>query len=300
MDKQLMSDCVLCPRQCHANRLKGHTGRCGMTGELVVARAALHYWEEPCISGEAGSGTVFFAGCGLGCVYCQNADISKGLAGKNISIERLAQIFTELEAKSAQNINLVTPTHYVPQIIEAIEMARRMGMELPIVYNSSGYERIETLRLLDGIVDIYLPDMKYMDRHIAGMYSDCRDYFTYASKAVEEMVRQTGQLMLDPSGIMRKGVIVRHLALPGHAEDSKNIIRYLHETYEDRIYISIMNQYTPMPQSAEYPGLNRKLTIEEYDELVDYAIGLGVEKGFIQEGDTASESFIPEFENEGV
>ncbi len=301
---ELLRDCTLCPRNCHIDRASGRKGYCKVTADLVVARAALHMWEEPSISGEEGSGTVFFSGCAMGCIYCQNHNIAGGLAGKVITIERLSEIFLELQMKKANNINLVTPSHYVPQIMEAIRLARRNGLTLPIVYNSSGYEKVETLRMLEGYIDIYLPDLKYMDQLPAKRYSDCPDYFEYASKAIMEMVRQVGEPVFETKDaenpLMKKGVIVRHLTLPGYLEDSKNIIKYLYDTYGDTIYISIMNQYTPMEQVQKDPIINRRITDAEYEELVDYAIEIGVENGFIQEGDTASESFIPEFNGEGV
>lgn len=300
MNRKLLTDCTLCPRECHVDRIDGKKGYCRETEELVVARAALHFWEEPCISGEEGSGTVFFSGCAMGCVYCQNYNIAHGIAGKKITNERLSDIFLELWQKGSNNINLVTPSHYVPQIIEAVERARKKGLPLPIVYNCSGYEKTETLQLLEGYVDIYLPDLKYMDPEPAIKYSNCGDYFQYAAEAIKEMVRQVGIPEFDERGIMRKGVIVRHLTLPGYLQDSKNIIKYLYDTFGDNIYISIMNQYTPLPAIEQYPELNRRITKEEYEELVDYAIDLGVENGFIQEGETASESFIPEFNEEGV
>lgn len=294
------SDCTLCPRNCHSNRLNGQKGYCKVTDEIMVARAALHMWEEPCISGENGSGTVFFSGCAMGCVYCQNREIAKGVVGKVITIERLSEIFLELQSKNANNINLVTPSHYVPQIIEAIIVARSKGLHIPIVYNSSGYEKVETLKMLEGYVDIYLPDFKYLSQEIGKKYSNCEDYFEYASEAIKEMVRQVGEPEFKEDGIMTKGVIVRHLTLPGYLKDSKNIITYLYETYKDSIFISIMNQYTPLSHVEKYPEINRKITENEYDELVDYAIEIGVENGFIQEGETASESFIPNFNEEGV
>mgnify|MGYP003813396979 CR=1 FL=1 len=300
MDQNILKDCTLCPRNCHVDRTNGKKGYCRATDELVVARAALHMWEEPCISGEEGSGTVFFSGCAMGCVYCQNHNIAKSLAGKKITIERLSDIFLELEAQGANNINLVTPSHYVPQIIEALDKAKNKGLHLPIVYNTSGYEKKETIKLLEGYVDIYLPDFKYWDAEIAKRYSNCPDYMQYASKALDEMVRQAGEPVFDECGRMKKGVIVRHLTLPGYLEDSKRIIAYLYKTYGDKIYISIMNQYTPLPHVEKYPEINRTITDREYDELVDYAIRLGIENGFIQEGETASESFIPEFNEEGV
>lgn len=300
MNLSVLKDCTLCPRECHVNRTAGQKGYCKTTDELVVARAALHMWEEPCISGEEGSGTVFFSGCALGCVYCQNRNIAKGLAGKVINTERLAEIFLELQAKGANNINLVTPSHYVPHIIEALNISRSKGLTVPIVYNCSGYEKVETLKLLEGYVDIYLPDFKYMSDEPAVKYSNCRNYSEVAAKAIEEMVRQVKEAKFDERGIMQKGVIVRHLTLPGYLEDSKKIIKYLYETYGDRIFISIMNQYTPITKNTVCPELNRRITEKEYEELVDYAIEIGVENGFIQEGETALESFIPEFNGEGV
>ena len=300
MDMHILEDCSLCPRECHVDRTRGGTGLCGRTDELMVARAALHEWEEPCISGKKGSGTVFFSGCSLGCVYCQNRRLAQGLLGKIITIERLAKIFLELQKKGAENINLVTPTHYAPQIVKAVTLAKRNGLVLPIVYNSSGYEKLETLRLLEGSIDIYLPDLKYMDPKPAIRYSGCGDYFVRAASAIAEMVRQTGVPIFDGKGMLKKGVIVRHLTLPGYLEDSKSIIRYLYHTYGDGILISIMNQYTPLEAVKDYPEINRPITEKEYEELVDYAIELGVENGYIQEGATASESFIPEFNQEGV
>lgn len=294
------SDCTLCPRNCHVDRTAGQTGYCGQTDSLAVARASLHMWEEPCISGSNGSGTVFFTGCALGCVYCQNYCLAQGEKGKNISIERLSEIFLELQQKKAHNVNLVTPDHFTPLIIQAIDKAKSKGLTIPVLYNCSGYAKVTTLKLLEGYVDIYLPDIKYMDRVVSEKYSACPDYFEYASLAIEEMVRQTKETVFDEVGIMQRGVIVRHLMLPGAAEDSKNILKYLMDMYGNKIYISIMNQYTPLAHVAKYPELNRKITDEEYDRLVDYAIEIGVENGFVQEGGTASESFIPDFNYEGI
>lgn len=299
-NRELLSACTICPRECNVNRNEGKKGYCRENAEVEVSRAALHMWEEPCISGEEGSGAVFFSGCAMGCVFCQNHAISDGTVGKRVSIERLAEIFLELQQQGANNINLVTPSHYVVQVIEAIKKAKESGLTLPIVYNSSGYEKKETLQLLDGIIDIYLPDFKYMDEALAKRYSKASNYAKYAKEAIAEMVRQVGTPVFDERGMMRKGVIVRHLALPEAEKDSKAIIQYLYETYEDDIYISIMNQYTPLEGVKDYPEINRKLTEAEYEELVDYAIDLGVENGFIQEGETAEESFIPVFDYEGV
>ena len=271
-----------------------------MTDKLCVARAALHMWEEPCISGEEGSGAVFFSGCTLRCVFCQNRNIATAKTGKIITTDRLAGIFLELQEKGANNINLVTPTHFAVQIAEAVIKAKKDGLKIPIVYNTGSYENIETLKMLDGLVDIYLPDMKYVNSELSLKYSNAADYFEVASAALKEMFRQVGSPVFDERGIMKKGMIVRHLILPGLTDDSKNVIKYLYETFKDDIYISIMNQYTPLKQVEKYPEINRKVTDEEYDEVVDYAIELGVVNGFIQEGGTASESFIPEFDCEGV
>lgn len=299
----MLNKCALCPRNCQVNRLSGEKGVCGQTSELKVARAALHYWEEPCISGKEGSGAVFFSGCALHCVFCQNQEIANGTAGKNISIERLSEIFLELQEKGANNINLVTPGHFVPQIINALEKSKMEGLKLPIVYNTSSYEALDTIKMLDGLVDIYLPDFKYMDAALAAKYSHAKDYPDVAKQAIAEMVQQTGLPEFvndDEEGLMKRGTIVRHLTLPGYMEDSKQIVKYLYETYGNAIYISIMNQFTPLPHLEKYPELNRKITETEYEELVDYAISLGVENGFIQEGETAEESFIPAFDGEGV
>ncbi len=299
--EKCMSECILCPRMCRAHRMAQETGFCRETAELVVARAALHMWEEECISGENGSGTVFFSGCSLGCIYCQNQNISRAKAGKAITVGRLAEIFLELQAQGANNINLVTPTHYVPQIIDALELAKKDGLRLPVVYNTSGYERVETLGMLRGYVDIYLPDFKYLEEELAREYSYAPDYPAYAKSALKEMVSQTGEFRMDEeTGLLKRGVVVRHLVLPGKVKNSKEVIRYLHETYGNRILISILNQYTPMPQVENHPFLGRKVTKREYGKVVDYALDIGVEYGFIQEGGTARQSFIPEFDGEGV
>ena len=292
-------NCSLCPRMCNLDR-QVTTGYCGVKNTIRVARAALHFWEEPCISGEEGSGAVFFTGCNLRCVFCQNYQIARAEQGKEITVERLAEIFLELQAQKANNINLVTATHYVPQVAEALSIAKTKGLHIPVVYNCGGYELVETLKLLEGLVDIYLPDFKYVDNERAKRYSHAEDYPEVAKKALAEMVRQQPEAEFDERGIMTKGVIVRHLMLPGGIKDSKAVVNYLYETYGHQIYISLMNQYTPLPHVADYPEIDRKLKKFEYDRLVDYAISLGVENGFIQEGETAKESFIPAFTNEGV
>ena len=291
--------CRLCPRECGADRSR-EAGLCRGGGKVRVARASLHMWEEPCLSGERGSGTVFFCGCSLGCVYCQNRAISRGEAGLDISEERLSEIFLMLQGKGAHNLNLVTAGHYLPQVARALRRAKEEGLEIPVVYNTSSYEKPEALRLLEGLVDIYLPDFKCMDEALALRYCRAADYPARAKEALEEMMRQTGEASFGRDGMMRRGTLVRHLVLPGCTEDSKRVIDYLYRTYGDRIYLSIMSQYTPVDIPEEFPELQRTLTPEEYEEVVDYAIGLGVENGFIQEGGAAEESFIPPFDLEGI
>lgn len=296
-----MEKCNICPRKCNIDRDNGKTGFCGVPSDrIIAARAALHMWEEPCISGEEGSGTVFFSGCTLRCVYCQNYDIARAVTGKEITKERLVEIFLELQAKGANNINLVTPTHYTKEIIWAVKKAREEGLHLPIVYNCSGYESVKTLKNLESIVDIYLTDFKYMQNAMAKKYSKAEDYPEVAKRALDEMFRQQPEAEFDERGMMTKGIIVRHLLLPGYLDNAKEIVKYVYETYEDKVFLSLMNQYTPLPQVESFPEINRKVTEEEYEELVDYAIEIGVESGFIQEGETAEESFIPAFDCEGI
>lgn len=303
--------CNLCPRACMADRSLGETGYCKMTEEAMVARVAPHYWEEPCISGETGSGTVFFSGCNLRCVYCQNAKIAAGGLGKKYSDEELCEAFLSLQEKGCANINLVTPSHYAVPIIRALKLAKQRGLNVPVVYNTSSYERVETLRMWDGLVDIYLADLKYLTPELAGKYSHAADYPQTATDAIAEMVRQTGGAVYElkeaakttisgateyPDGaMMKRGVIVRHLLLPGYVDEAKKVVSYLVKTYRNTVAVSIMNQYTPLPHVKAYPELCRKVTEEEYDEVVDYAISIGLEHGFLQEGEAASESFIPEF-----
>ncbi len=297
---ELYGHCTLCPRECGADRLAGNKGVCGMDAGLMLARAALHYWEEPCISGEEGSGTVFFSGCTLKCVYCQNAEISRGF-GKTVGTERLTEIFLELQNAGANNINLVTPTHYVPHIIAAAEAAREKGLVIPFVYNTSGYEREDTLLMLKDIIDIFLTDLKYLNNDDAEKLSRASDYPEKAKKALDCMVEITGPPVFDGHGMLKKGVIVRHLVLPGRADEAKRIIRYLRDRYGSCIIMSIMNQYTPQPGSEEYDAsLESPVGEEEYSDVVDYAEELGIEDAYIQEGGTVSESFIPEFDLTGV
>lgn len=290
-----MIKCKLCPRNCGVDREKGEIGYCGASDEIVIARYSLHMWEEPCISGDKGSGTIFFSYCNMRCCFCQNYEISELHKGRVVSIEEFSNICLELQEKGASNINLVTPTHYVPWIVKGLRMAKSRGLSIPVVYNTSGYDNVKTIRMLDGLVDIYLPDLKYYDNKLGMKYSKCNNYFYCVSKAIDEMVRQVGKIEFDDNGMMKKGVVVRHLLLPGQIDDSKKIIKYLYDKYHDDIIISIMNQYTPV-RELEYDELNCKVMDSEYDELVDYAYDLGVRNAFIQEGDTQEVSFIPDFD----
>lgn len=325
-----------CPRECGADRENG-TGFCGGGALPKIARAALHFWEEPCISGVNGSGTVFFSGCSLRCVYCQNRKIALGDVGTTVSVERLAEIYLELQGQGAHNINLVTPAHETDAVIRSLERAKRQGLQVPVVYNTGSYEKVENLKRLEGLVDVWLPDLKYYSSELSARYSAAPDYFEVAKAAIAEMYRQAGtpefvplkddrngrqhnaklevdrcrlsdaevgaQAEDDEQYLLKKGVVVRHMVIPTHTADSKKIVEYLYRTYKDDIFISIMSQYTPVidAETAKgYPELARKLTEREYDSVVDYAIELGVENAFIQEGDAAEESFIPAFDGTGV
>ena len=367
----ILSDCVLCPRDCHVDRIHGERGFCGEAGKIRAARAALYYTEEPVISGKRGSGTVFFSGCSLGCIYCQNRQISrpdssvsisknslkKGPSEKvpsekvpvekvpvekdpsekvpsrknpsaeksylprlaEISPDRMTEIFLDLQDQGAHNINLVTPEHFVPLLIPALRRAKEQGLSIPVVYNTGSYERVEAVKALEGLVDVWMPDLKYFSSALSARHTGAADYFQYASAAIAEMVRQCPEPVFSDGSnaidcpddtddpIMVRGVLVRHLALPGCGEDSRAVLRYLHETYGDRIFISIMNQYTPMPQVLQQKlssrldrDLCRRLSEEEYDSLVDYAIKLGITNGFIQEAGTVPPSYIPVFDGTGI
>lgn len=290
--------CRLCPRACGADRAAGETGICGAGASLRVARAAPHLWEEPPISGERGSGTVFFSHCPLGCVYCQNRNISSGGFGIDITTDRLCDIFFELGEKGVHNINLVSPTQYAPHIAEAIRMAKEKGFSLPFVWNTGGYESVETLRALEGLVDIYLTDFKYADGSLAARYSGAEDYPTVALSALCEMVRQQPKCVYDGDLLLR-GVIVRHLVLPTHADDSRAVIKQVYEAFGDSVILSLMSQYTPRGDCG-FAELSRQVDANEYESIVDFALSLGVTNAFIQDGMSASESFIPEFDTTGV
>lgn len=293
-----MGACTLCPRRCGADRDQT-PGYCGADAAVRVARAAPHFWEEPFLSGKNGSGTVFFSGCQLRCVYCQNREISRGKAGKAVTIRQLANLFLSLQEQNVHNLNLVTPDPYLPQIAGALRIAKGEGMTLPVVMNCSGYETVEMLRSMEGLIDIYLPDFKYCSPLLAKKYSAAADYPQVAKAALAEMVRQQPRIRKNRQGMLQKGVVVRHLLLPGHVSDSKRVLAYLHQTYGDRIYLSIMSQYTPFGLES-LPELNRCVTEAEYDELVTFAQQLGIRQAFVQEGSAASESFIPAFDGEGV
>ena len=293
--REILKNCNLCPRNCGVDRTTT-IGACGANDKLKLAYYSLHQWEEPVISGSRGSGTIFFSNCNLKCIFCQNKKISTGGYGKEISDERFIEICLELQEKGAHNINLVTPTHYVPIIGEILHKIKGKELFVPIVYNTSSYENIHTLMMMRGIVDIYLADLKYYDDKLAKKYSKVDNYFEYATLAIDEMYRQVGPCSFDKDGMMKSGLIVRVLILPGETEDAKKIIKYLYATFGNYIFISIMNQYTPIINSKRYPNLNRKVTDKEYDEVIKYALSIGVENAFIQEGDTQEESFIPKFD----
>ena len=290
---ELLKNCMLCPRKCGVNRYE-KPGACGATNKMKLAYYSLHMWEEPVISGENGSGTIFFSHCNLRCIYCQNKKISIDGYGKIISNKKLGEIMLELQEKGAHNINLVTPTHYVPNIASVLRKIKKKELTIPVVYNTSSYESIGTIMMMRDLVDIYLADLRYFDDQLGVNYSGCQNYFENATMAIDEMYRQVGSPEFDENGLMKKGLIVRVLILPGHLEDSKKIIRYLYNTYHDDIFISIMNQYTPV-NPCIYNNLNRKLTEEEYDDVIKYALELGVRNAFVQEEGTAEESFIPDF-----
>ena len=291
-----LSHCTLCPRLCGADRINGELGYCRASAKIKIARSALHFWEEPCISGEHGSGTVFFSHCTLKCVFCQNYNISTENKGKIISVSELADCFLDLQTQGANNINLVTPTHYIPLIIQALDIAKANGLTLPILYNTSGYENAETIQALDGYIDIYMPDMKYFDNKYAIKYSNAPDYFNIAKSAIREMYNQVGKPVFDENGIMQKGMIIRHLMLPGLLFDTKKIIDYIYREYENNVYVSLMSQYTPLEHVKRFPELNKKLNPKHYNAMIDYCANLGMENVYIQDGEAASESFIPPFE----
>ena len=291
----LLSNCNLCNRKCGVNRLNNEIGICSANDKIKIARASLHKWEEPPVSGKNGSGTVFFSHCNLKCVFCQNHEISQEHNGIYISIEKLSDIFLDLQNKGAANINLVTPTHYVPQIIEALEIAKNKGLVLPILYNTNGYDSLETIKFLNGYIDVYLPDFKYFNDKYSMKYSKVNNYKENVFNILKEMVNQVGEPKFNDEGLIEKGVIIRHLMLPGLLFDSKKVIDTIYSTFKNNVYISIMNQYTPMFNAQKYPEINKSLNPKHYCSLINYATELGVTNGFIQDEGTSSTKYVPDF-----
>ncbi|GLI50710.1 radical SAM protein [Tepidanaerobacter syntrophicus] len=296
MTKNILKECKLCPFCCGVDRTKGQKGVCKAPGNAVVSKYFVHKWEEPCISGENGSGTVFFTHCNLKCVFCQNFKISQEGAGREVSITDLAEIFLELQQNGVNNINLVTPTIYSVQIIESVKFAKEKGLALPIVWNSNAYERVETLKMLTGLVDVYLPDLKYFSDDLALKYSAAPGYFDIATQAILEMFSQVGEPVFDGNGIIKKGLVIRHLVLPGHVEDSKKVLQWISANLPKGVYVSIMSQYAPYYKAKNYPEINKTLSKKEYDEVIDYFFELGLENGYIQEEGAASDEYVPDFD----
>ena len=295
MDLKILEECVLCPHNCKVNRIENKVGRCRAGKDVKLALASIHKFEEPCISGENGSGTLFFSGCNLSCVFCQNYKISQEGKGVEITIPQLADEMIKLQEKKVHNINIVTGFMFVPQIIEAIKIARGKGFNLPIVYNTSGFESVETLKLLEGYVDIYLPDFKYFYDELGEEYSKVTNYFNIATEAIKEMKRQQPKDIINNDGIMQKGVIIRHLVLPNHIRNSKRVLKYIKDTFGKDTYISVMAQYFPSNKAKEYSNINRKLTEEEWNEILDYIDILNLENGFLQELEDDEEKYVPNF-----
>lgn len=293
---QELEKCKICPHNCGVNRLNGNIGRCKSNGNIKLAMASIHNFEEPCISGENGSGTVFFSNCNMNCVFCQNYKISQQGLGREISIEELAEIFIDEQNKNAENINLVTPTMYVYHIIEAVKIAKNKGLKIPIVYNSNGYENVETIKKLDGYIDIYLPDLKYYDDDLAFKYSGVKNYFENATSAIKEMYNQVGSPVLDENGMMKKGLIIRHLVLPNNLQNSKEVLKWINDNIDKNVFVSVMAQYFPTNRAKEFPEINRKLTKEEYEEIENYLYSLDLDNGYIQELGEHEEEYVPDFE----
>lgn len=293
MNKELEC-CTICPHNCKINRTK-NPGRCKSTDKIKIALYSIHNFEEPCISGEKGSGTIFFSNCNMNCVFCQNYEISQLGRGKEITIEELANVMIKQQERNVQNINLVTPTSYALHIVEAIKIARKKGLEIPIVYNTNGYESVETLKLLEGYVDIYLPDLKYYYDDLAKKYSKVDNYFEIATKAIQEMYRQVGTPVLDENGVMKKGLMIRHLILPNEVQNSKKVLKWIKENIDSNVYVSIMAQYFPTYKAKEDKYLNRKLTNKEYSKIEQYLYLLDIENGYMQDLGKHEEEYVPDF-----
>ena len=291
-----LEKCSICPHMCGINRNNGQVGRCKSNDKVKIALYSVHDFEEPCVSGENGSGTIFFSNCNMNCVFCQNYEISQQGKGKEITIERLAEIFLEQQNRNVNNINLVTPTSYVPQIIEAIKIARVNGLKIPIVYNTNGYENVETLKMLEGYIDIYLPDLKYAENNLGLEYSKVKNYFEIATTAIKEMYRQVGSPKLNNDGIIEKGLIIRHLILPSNIENSKKVLKWIKENMNKDVYVSVMAQYFPTYKAKQIENINRKLTKEEYEKVENYLYDLDIENGYIQELGEHEEEYVPKWD----
>ena len=292
---KLLQKCEICPHKCKIDRTKNQVGRCKSKDTVKLALASIHNFEEPCISGRNGSGTVFFSNCNLSCEFCQNYEISQQGLGKEISIERLAEIFIEQQLRGADNINLVSPTSYAVQIIEAIKIAKNNGLKIPIIYNTNGYENVETLKLLEGYIDVYLPDLKYAENDLAKKYSKIENYFEIATSAIKEMYRQVGENEYDENGIIKKGIIIRHLILPNHTENSKKVLKWIAENMPENITVSVMAQYFPTYKAKEIKDINRKITKYEYQKIENYLYSLDLENGYIQEMGNNEEIYVPKW-----
>lgn len=295
MEQNRLTKCEICPHKCKINREIGNIGRCKANDKVKIALYSIHKFEEPCITGNNGSGTVFFSNCNLNCIYCQNYEISQLGKGKEITINELADIFIELQNKNVENINLVTPTSYALHIIEAIKIAKRNGLKIPIIYNTNAYENVDTLKLLEGYIDVYLPDLKYYDNELGKKYSKIDNYFDIATKAIKEMYRQVGTTKINESGIIQRGVMIRHLVLPNNIENSRNILKWIKENIDEKVYINIMAQYFPTYKAKEDEVLNRKLTKREYEEIENYVYELGIENGYMQELGEHEEEYVPKW-----
>lgn len=295
MIKQLKK-CYICPHKCAVNRNEGKIGRCKANNKVKIALYSIHNFEEPCISGKKGSGTVFFSNCNLNCIYCQNYEISQQGKGKEITIEELSNIFLMQQQKGAENVNLVTPTSYVPQIIKAISIAKNKGLKIPIIYNTNGYENIDTLKMLEGYIDVYLPDLKYAEDKLAKKYSNIDNYFEIAIKAIQEMIRQVGVPKINQNSTIQKGVIIRHLVLPGNIENSKKVLKWIKENLNEEIYVSIMAQYFPTYRAKSDKQLNRKLTKSEWNQIEKYIEKLNIKNGYIQELGDHEEEYVPKWD----
>lgn len=297
--QNLLKNCQICPKKCLANRLS-HTGSCGAGSQIRAAKAFLHQWEEPCLSGEKGSGTIFFSGCNLNCLFCQNYRISQEYSGKEISTDRLAEIMLALQQQGAANINLVTPTPYAVHIIQAVSTAKQKGLNIPVIYNTNGYDTVETVKMLEGTVDIYLPDIKYYSDAYAFKYSNVKNYFHYATQAVMAMVEQVGHPVFDDKGMMKKGVLIRHLVLPDLLDDTKKILKWIKDNLGEQAFVSLMCQYTPLFNASKSEQINRKLDEWEYDLIIDYFFEIGLENGFVQEHSSATSDYVPDFDLSGL